>query len=161
MIIRSTRVVLESISPNLAQRITAREELPGDNWHAEYPLADELDPLRSLAKSTSQDPNFTLYLIRRSSDGQAVGGFGFFGPPDEQGRIEFGYGLVPSARGVGLATEAVTLAVSHAGQHGALVAAADTDLDNVASQRVLEKCGFIEVARDGSLVYFERDLSAR
>ncbi|WP_440708971.1 GNAT family N-acetyltransferase [Herbiconiux sp. YIM B11900] len=160
MILRSTRVALESISPDLARRIAARQELPGDDWHAEYPFADELDPLRSLAEATDPDPHFTMYVIRRSSDGQAVGGFGFFGPPDERGRVEFGYGLVPSARGAGLATEAVTLAVDHASRHGAILAAADTDLDNRASQRVLEKSGFAEVRRNDSLVWFERDLSA-
>lgn len=160
MIIRSSRLVLESISPALAQRIADREELPGDDWHAEYPFADELSPLRSLAKSKDPDPNFTMYLIRRSSDGQAVGGIGFTGPPDARGRVQFGFGLVPSARGFGLATDAVVLVINHASQHGAMLAAANTNLDNVASQRVLTKNGFIEVARDDSLVHFERDLSA-
>ena len=82
-------------------------------------------------------------------------------PPDERGRVQFGYGLVPSARGFGLATDAVVLAINHASQHGAVLAAANTNLDNVASQRVLTKNGFIEMARDDSLVYFERDLSPR
>ena len=161
MILRSARVVLESISPELAQRIAARDERPGDNWHPEYPFADELDPLRSLAESTDPDPIFGMYVIRRNSDNQAVGGFGFFGPPNDSGRVEFGYGLVLSARGVGLATEAVTLAIDYASRHGATLAAADTDLENLASQRVLAKSGFIETARRGSLIYFERDMTAR
>jgi RimJ/RimL family protein N-acetyltransferase len=161
VILRSARVVLETIPPELARRIVAREERPGDNWHPEYPLADELDPLRSLADATDPDQDFTMYVIRRNSDHQAVGGFGFFGPPDKRGRVEFGYGLVLSARGDGLATEAVTLAMDHARRLGATVAAADTDRANAASQRVLVKSGFAEVARRGSLVFYERDLTAR
>jgi RimJ/RimL family protein N-acetyltransferase len=54
-----------------------------------------------------------------------------------------------------------TEAIEYASRHGATLAAADTDLENLASQRVLAKSGLIETARRGSLVYFERDLTAR
>ena len=102
-----------------------------------------------------------MYLVRRRSDGLAVGGFGFFGPPDETGTVEFGYGLVPSARGAGLATDAVQIALQHAATRGAKLAVADTDVENVASQRVLEKNGLIEVRRDPSLVIYQRVLAVR
>lgn len=111
MILHGALTTLEPITPDLAARVVARDERPGDDWHAEYPFADELDPLRSLATASAVDPDFTMYLVRRTSDGLAVGGFGFFGPPDASGTVEFGYGLVPSARGAGLATEAVGLAL--------------------------------------------------
>lgn len=160
MILRGSRVVLEPISPALARRIVARDERPGDHWHAEYPFADELDPLRSLSALETPDPHFTMYVLRRVSDGLAVGGFGFFGPPDATGRVGFGYGLVPSARGAGLATEAVTLALSYAATWGAAVAAVDTDLGNRASQRVVEKSGLTEIDRRGAVVFYECTLSA-
>ena len=150
--------MLDVISPELARRIVARDEQPGDDWHPEYPFADELDPLRSLGAASSPDPVFTMYLIRRRSDGLAVGGIGLFGPPDGTGTVEFGYGLVPSARGAGIATEAVELALQHAADNGARAAAADTDVANVASQRVLEKNGFVEVRRSAALVYYRREL---
>ena len=150
--------MLDVISPELARRIVARDEQPGDDWHPEYPFADELDPLRSLGAVSSPDPVFTMYLIRRRSDGSAVGGIGFFGPPDGTGTVEFGYGLVPSARGAGLATEAVELALQHAADNGARAVVADTDITNVASQRVLEKNGFVEVRRSAALVYYRREL---
>ncbi|UFS58179.1 GNAT family N-acetyltransferase [Subtercola endophyticus] len=160
MSLQTAHVALEPISPSLARRIVVRDERQGDNWHPEYPFADELDPLRSLGAMTDPDPYFTMYVIRRISDHRAVGGFSFFGPPDTTGRVEFGYGLVPSARGGGLATDAVTLALNSARAHGAAVAAADTDQDNRASQRVLLKSGLIEVARRDSLIFYERDLTA-
>jgi len=150
--------VLDVISPELARRIVARDEQPGDDWHPEYPFADELDPLRSLGAASSPDPVFTMYLVRRRSDGLAVGGIGFFGPPDDTGTVEFGYGLVPSARGAGLATEAVELALQHAADNGARAAVADTDVTNAASQRVLEKNGFVEVRRSAALAYYRREL---
>lgn len=129
------RLTLERIDPELARRLVDRREEVGDDWDADYPLADELDPLRALAASADPDPRFTMYMIRRSSDGLAVGGFGFFGPPDERGRVEFGYGLVPGARGHGLATEAVRLALAFAAQHGATRAGADTEVSNAASRQ--------------------------
>ena len=98
-----------------------------------------------------------MYLIR-NQDGLAIGGFGFRGPPDTFGSVEFGYGLVKAARGVGLATEAVTAALQMAAANGALRAIADTDIANVASQRILEKSGLSETRRSSSKVYFERKL---
>lgn len=161
MALTGTLVALERITPELARRIIAREERSGDNWHSVYPLVDELDPLRSLAVSIDSGSEFTRYLVRQLSSGLAVGGFGFFGPPDEDGRVKFGYGLVPSARGRGLATEAVRIGREHAARHGARLAAADTNVSNFASRRVLAKAGLLEVARNESVVFFERSLVAR
>ncbi|WP_423922830.1 GNAT family N-acetyltransferase [Frigoribacterium sp. 2-23] len=161
MTLHGTRLTLEPITPELARRIVERDERPGDAWHVEYPFADELAPLRSLGATPGPrvDTVFGLFVIRRLADGLAVGGLGFFGRPDEEGRVEFGYGLVPSARGAGLATEAVTLALEHARRHGARTAVADTEVANAASRRVLEKSGLTETGRRGSLVLYERDLS--
>ncbi len=158
MNIETERLVLESISPALAGRIVARDQTDGDNWHPEYPFEDELAPLAGLAASSSPDPFFTMYLIRRKSDGCAIGGFGFRGPPDDAGQVVLGYGLVASVRGAGLATEAVCRALALAAEHGALFAAADTDLHNRSSQRVLEKAGLFETSRDESAIYFGRPL---
>lgn len=157
MIIRTERTTLAPISPALARRIVELDERDGDAWHPEYPFADELGPLRGLAESTTGDPIFTMYLIR-DADGTAVGGLGFFGPPDSTGRVEFGYGLVPAARGVGLATEAVAGALSFAAAHGAERAAAETDVTNLASQRVLLKAGLAETGRTATTVSFAREL---
>ena len=158
MNIETEHLVLESISPALAGRIAARDQTDDDKWHPDYPLEDELDPLAGLAATSSPDPVFTMYLIRRKSDSLAIGGFGFFGPPDDAGRVEFGYGLVASARGAGLATEAVLRALAWAAENGALSAAADTDIHNRPSQRVLEKAGLLETSRDERTIYFSRQL---
>jgi RimJ/RimL family protein N-acetyltransferase len=73
--------------------------------------------------------------------------------------VEFGYGLVPSARGAGLATEAVRLALESASSWGA--GFADADVENIASQQVLIKNGLLEVDRDESLVYYRRSFASR
>lgn len=158
MLLADDRVILDRITPSIARRILDRQERPGDDWHPDYPFADERDPLAALASSTPTDSPFTMYAIRRPADRMAVGGFGFFGPPDASGAVEFGYGLIEPARGAGLATAAVTLALAHARSWGATRAIADTTTDNLASRRVLEKAGLRETGRRGSLALYERRL---
>ncbi|UYO97153.1 GNAT family N-acetyltransferase [Microbacterium sp. M28] len=152
--------MLERISPEVAARIIARDEKVGDAWHAEYPFEDELVPLRMLAQQPNPHPVFTLYLVR-DQDGLAVGGLGFFGPPDETGTVGIGYGLIPAARGRGLASDAVMHAVRIAAEHGARRIIADTDLTNLPSQRVLLKAGFSETHRDAEKAFYELDLRHR
>ena len=101
---------------------------------------------------------FTLYQVREASSGLAVGGIGFFGPPDDDGVVELGYGLVAAARGRGYATEALVGALGIAAAHGARLVRADTEPANTASQGVLTKAGFAEVRRTEQLVFYERTL---
>ena len=102
MDIVTDRLNLHALTPTEAHRIVERAPDAEDRWHAEYPLEDELDPLRSLAASSEPDTVFTLYAIRTRPDSTAVGGIGFFGPPDENGAVELGFGLVEAVRGQGL-----------------------------------------------------------
>jgi RimJ/RimL family protein N-acetyltransferase len=68
-------------------------------------------------------------------------------------RAEIGYYVVPDARGRGVATRAVGLLARWALRElGLARLALFTDPDNIASQRVAERCGF---AREGLLRSFE------
>ena len=149
------RLMLSAISPAEALRIVSCTPGPDDHWHPEYPLDDELDPLRTLAASAAPDPVFTLYVIRTRNDGLAVGGIGFFGAPDKAGTVELGYGLVEAVRGRGLATEALGAATQLALSSGARRVTATAALDNGASQRVLTKAGFWESARSQESVSYD------
>ena len=151
-------VSLHTITPAEARRIVAGTPLPDDRWHPEYPLADELDVLRPLANDPAPDPVFGLMMIRDARDGLAVGGIGFFGPPDADGAVEVGYGLVPAARGRGLASAALTEAIAIAATHGVREVRADTDPANLPSSRVLERAGFRELAESDGLRHFELTL---
>lgn len=84
-----------------------------------------------------------------SGEARAAGQLGSKGQPDAAGTVEIGYGLNPEVWGQGLATEAV----------GALVAwlhtrpdvqtvTAQTALSNRASERVLEKLGFVRTGKE-------------
>jgi len=148
-------VDLHVITPAEAARIVAGTPLPDDRWHPEYPLADELDVLRPLADDVAPDPVFGLMMIRDAGDGLAVGGIGFFGPPDADGAVEVGYGLVPAVRGRGFASAALTQAIAIAFEHGVRVVRADTDPANLPSSRVLERAGFRELPTSDGLRHFE------
>ena len=84
---------------------------------------------------------YAIWVIRRK-DGTPVGDLSFKGlRPD--GSVEIGYGIEAAHRGRGYAVEAVGAAVAWAlSQPGVTRVDAETEPDNAASQRVLEKCGF-------------------
>lgn len=151
------RLTLHPLTAAEALRIVERAPGADDRWHADYPLEDEREPLQALAGASAPDPFFTLYVIRTSDDGVAIGGIGFFGTPDEGGSVELGYGLVEAVRGRGFATEALTALTQHALSNGARRIRADTAFDNLASQHVLAKAGFSEVSRSGGLIFSALD----
>lgn len=82
---------------------------------------------------------YAMWMIEKT-DGTHIGDLCFKGP----GRSpEIGYGILEQYRGRGYASEAVRLALKWAFSHPEVDAVeAETDPDNIASQRVLEKCGF-------------------
>ena len=85
---------------------------------------------------------YALWLIVRK-DGSHIGNLSFKGVP-EDGVVELGYGIAEEFRGFGYATEAVETILAWAfDQPGVTAVAAETEPDNAASRRVLEKCGFV------------------
>ena len=81
--------------------------------------------------------------------GLAVGLMGSKGGPDEHGDLEIGYGLNPECWGQGYATEALQALLPHwQVSPGVRRVTAETSVSNVASGRVLEKCGFVQVGED-------------
>jgi len=84
------------------------------------------------------------YAVRIDTDDPVLcGSVGFKGPPDEQGIVEIGYSVLPEFQVQGLATEMVTAIVKWAKrQHQVKRVEAETNIDNKASIRVLEKNNF-------------------
>ena len=91
---------------------------------------------------------YAVWLIGLKN-GEHLGELCFKGlPPD--GVVEIGYGLSPEFRGKGYATEAVTATAEWASQQpGVTAVEAETDDENVASQRVLAKAGFVPTGARG------------
>lgn len=160
MNITTARLVLHPVTEDEARRIHARTPAQGDRWAPDYPFEGDLAGigafLHAVERHGDQGP-FGYYRVSLRPDDVAVGGIGFKGPPQD-GAVEVGYGLAPSARGNGYATEALRAILHLAATLGVGRVRADTDLDNAASQRVLEKAGFRHVRTDASARYWEIDL---
>lgn len=85
---------------------------------------------------------YAIWIIELS-DGTHIGDLCFKGL-DSNGVAEIGYGILEECQGQGYATEAVKAALRWAFQNPNVTAIeAETDADNAASKRVLEKCGFV------------------
>ncbi|SDR81449.1 Protein N-acetyltransferase, RimJ/RimL family [Microterricola viridarii] len=157
------RLILHPFTVEEAERVLAGTPGEEDRWEGGYPFADELDVVRmflSIVEEQGDPAPFGPYIVRRIDDGAAIGGIGFFGAPDADGLVEFGFGLVPGVRGHGFATEAVRGALTIAAQNGARAARADTTPDNEPAQHVLRKAGMSEISRDAETVLFEITLPA-
>ncbi|MDV6374305.1 GNAT family N-acetyltransferase [Deinococcus arenicola] len=82
------------------------------------------------------------------ADLRAIGQLGSKGKPNAAGELEIGYGLNPSVWGQGLATEAARALVAHLhARPDVQTVTAQTALHNRASERVLEKLGFVRTGK--------------
>ncbi|MGV1009453.1 MAG: GNAT family N-acetyltransferase [Dermatophilaceae bacterium] len=140
--LRGRHVELPLVTPAVAEamRSGARDPL----WAEGFPRQDDIDALGPI--SGASEGRWGPRLIVRRRDGAVVGTTGFLSPPDERGQVEIGYGLVPSARGAGLVTDTLRLAVPAAEAAGAWVRARAAS-DNVPSRRALERTGFLLTGR--------------
>lgn len=161
--ISTTRLILHPVDEAEARSISERAPAPDDRWAVDYPFDGDLAGLGAYLHATEhhgEQRPFGYYTVSLRPDGIAIGGIGFKGPP-HNGVVEVGYGLVPSARLNGYATEALRAIVDLAAALDVTAVRADTDLDNIASQRVLEKAGFRPIREDREAKYFEIDLERR
>ena len=85
-----------------------------------------------------------MYIIRDEA-GKVAGRVNF--TPVEAKTAELGYRIGKDSGGRGVATRAVKMAMKLAEEHGLEKIMAGTSSDNVASQRVLEKNGFVFVGK--------------
>jgi RimJ/RimL family protein N-acetyltransferase len=90
-----------------------------------------------------------------------IGSIGFHAPPDASGQVEVGYRVEPEFRRQGVATEVVGSLFEWAWrEHGITRFRASTSPDNIASQGVLAKFGFLRTGSqmdeyDGEELVFE------
>ncbi|WP_371619300.1 GNAT family N-acetyltransferase [Streptomyces sp. NBC_00454] len=151
------RVLLCDISPLAAADLVAGGT-GGFAWAEDGPADGTRRAAGSVVKAQEEGryrPGWGPYAIIRASDRRAIGGMGFHGAPDADGRAEMGYDLVPSARGNGYATEALKALTGWAlRQPGVAVLAATVDEGNAASHAVVRRVGFTEAGSgEGTIRY--------
>jgi [ribosomal protein S5]-alanine N-acetyltransferase len=85
-----------------------------------------------------------------------IGSLGLIGAPDEEGRVELGFGIVPSRRGQGYCTEAVRGLLEWVkGRAEVSKLIAHCDPANAGSRNVLTKSGFTCLGEVDGLVDWE------
>lgn len=99
-----------------------------------------------MLEGCKQDPEnriwYTPWKMLLKDSKIFVGDLCFKGPA-KNSAVEVGYGILPKFEGIGYMTEAVNAITKWAfAQKDVLFVEAETDPENKASQRVLEKCGF-------------------
>ena len=149
----------------MARRVNrARHDARADRpWADGYPMEGDrraslayIRQLPVLAGSSGSNP-FGYYQI--VLDGVVVGGIGFHGPPRD-GLVEIGYGVVPSVRGRGIATESLRQILRLAAGHDEVKRVCGrTGPENVASQKVMLASGMHFVGRDPDFLHYEIDKS--
>ena len=151
---------------------TARLELvlqtPEDvlAWVESLPPADraEVSPawIARVRSTPAGDPWALSFNVVERASRSVIGTCAFKGPPDAEGVVEVAYGIDPSYRGRGFATESASALTEFAFASGRVrLVRADTKPDGRASARVLSKCGFHLVGEvidpeDGLVCRWER-----
>lgn len=118
--------------------------------------------IRNMENNPGHEKWYSYYAIVH--DGKIIGTIGPKGKPDEGNTIEIGYGINEKYRNRGIATEAVGLLCEYLFQAAGIgKIIAETDADNISSQRVLEKNGFAAVEKTEDSIRWElrKPVSAR
>lgn len=113
------------------------------------PPADESSDIReALAKGPLRNERNGQLIVERVVDGQPIGTVGWhevhYGPPPKSRAWNIGISLIPEARGQGYGPIAQRLLADYLFETtDANRVEAQTDVDNAAEQRALEKAGFV------------------
>lgn len=99
-----------------------------------------------------QYPFYSNWQIIEKTKNISIGSACFMGTPNKKGQVEIGYGMNMAYRCKGYMTEAVEAMANWAlSQNNVIEITANTDIDNLSSQKVLQKCDFQKIgkAEDG------------
>jgi len=109
-------------------------------WWSRAPFTS-IEEVREHFMPSEKSRGWRAWAITRRGDDRAIG-FLSAGEKRQGGVTEIGYMLERAAWGSGIAREAVSALISHLFDHGQRRVFADTDPENVASNRLLESLGF-------------------
>jgi RimJ/RimL family protein N-acetyltransferase len=108
-------------------------------------VGDAVSPtwIAQLRATHAGDPWIHGFAVIHQGTGAVIGNASFKAPPDTDGMVEIGYGIVPTYQGRGYATEAARALVALAFEHDRVsIVRAHTAPTPNDSTRVLAKCGF-------------------
>ncbi|MFJ8538807.1 GNAT family N-acetyltransferase [Streptomyces sp. NPDC093591] len=149
LVIPTDRLTLQGVTPAAAADLRAGGD-GGFVWVEGGPFDGTRKAAEWMMKAYEggvHRPQWGLFVLVRPQDGRAVGGIGFHGVPDDEGRAEVGYDLAESARGHGYATEALTTLSEWAlSRDDIQLLFATIEGDNVPSQGVATRAGYLRAS---------------
>ena len=139
--IKTERLIIRTASDDEMAALIAEQE--------EEELKAAYGEMLEQSKANPQQRQWYAMWFAELPSGERVGELCFKGLSCE-GTTEIGYGLLPEFWGKGYATEAVKAITEWASrQQGVKLIEAETDAENIASQRVLIKAGFVPTGKNG------------
>ncbi|AKA70422.1 GNAT family N-acetyltransferase [Clostridium scatologenes] len=151
MIIQTERLELILLTPNQLklwiEDISELEKELDCFYKAESMEGAFLEIVKKQYKIIQKDLNnylwHSFFLLIRKDDRVVVGSADFKDIPNKNGEVEIGYGLGKEFEHNGYMTEAVNAMCEWAlKQNDIKSVIAETYLENLASQKILERCGF-------------------
>lgn len=160
MRIETKRLELVPLTPHQLQLWI--EDIPALDQELNYSYQAEpmegffLDIVKGQLAITQNNPEqflwHSFWFILRKTDRVVVGSADFKDIPDANQEVEIGYGLGKEFEHNGYMTEAVqTMCAWALEQETVSHIIAETDLDGYASQRILQRCGFVEDKRGDTI----------
>ncbi|RAP75681.1 GNAT family N-acetyltransferase [Paenibacillus montanisoli] len=162
MKIETNRLLLQTLDLQLieaaAQRDTQAIEALGYRTNGEWPGEDFYEALpyfQELLIRNNGTNGFDSWIIVAKDTNEIVGGIGFLGDPDPDGRIEIGFATNESHRRKGYCFEAAGQLINWAiNQDSVKQINARCEADNISSKHVLMKLGFKNDREDIELLYW-------
>ena len=128
---------------------TSNECLDGDTQEAMEGLYQEA------VKNREKYIWYTNWQIILKSENKAIGSACFMKCPDENGEVEIGYGINSTYQNNGYMTEAARAICEWAiSQLDVSLIIAETEKDNIASHKVLQKCGMEKYKETGEGIWW-------
>lgn len=164
MILKTTRLLLFPLSWKELEYLTTNVSLFEKSVSYMYDgeiLDDELitifsNQIPKIKNNPKQMEFLSFWMIVLRKTNTIIGSICYKGPLSEDFSLELGYGLNEKYRRHGYMTEAVEAMSTYAFDHlGASIIKAHTLKDNIASQKTLEKNGFVICKKTSKYWYFE------
>jgi [ribosomal protein S5]-alanine N-acetyltransferase len=129
-------------------------------WHPRHIHPELKEALQNTLLPGMEDNRnfhfFTLWTMISKEHNCMIGDLCFKGEPCENGSVEIGYGIYPAYERKGYITEAVeVLCLWAMNQKYVRSVRAETLPDNIASQRVLQKNGFVFLGANDGLMKWQ------
>ena len=140
--LETERLILRPLTVDDAEAMFVWLSDPEVNRYMPYPLYTEVEQARHWIASTYEKENYYLFGFVRKADGLLIGSGDI--SPRESGAWGFGYNIRRDCWDQGYTTEAARAMIDFAHREfGARDFEAEHAAANVASGRVIEKCGLV------------------